>query len=73
MVLGKKVEKMFFRPDEVCKILDIERTTFYRLVNQVDSPLPAVKMNESPNGHLRVPKLELERWLQEHKKDPLNE
>jgi len=67
----EKTLKQYYRPDEVCEILSINKTTFYRKVGDIENPLPAIRINKG--GSLRVPIEDFQKWIEKNKVDPVNE
>jgi len=61
--------KKCLRPDEVCEILNIDKSTFYRIVREIDEKkrLPAIKVNT----RIRILQDDLERYMQLNRVDPL--
>jgi excisionase family DNA binding protein len=51
--------KELLRPDEVAKLLKISKKQVYKLINNIDNPLPSKKIG----GLLRVPQGELNKYL----------
>lgn len=58
-----------YRPDEVAQILHVHVRTVYRHINDLDDPLPALRL--SPGGPLRIPGLAANIWLATHRVNPL--
>lgn len=52
----------YYRPDEVAELLSVDKTTIYRLIRDIDDPLPAIKLNGE--RCLRIPGQELSEWLE---------
>jgi hypothetical protein len=60
-----------YRPDEIADKLRADISTIYRLIKDIDDPLPAFRLKN--NGQLRVHGKDLNQYLESHKVDPLNE
>lgn len=60
------MSKEYYRTDEVAAFLKISKKTVYNLVNDVDDPIPSIKIGST----LRIEKTELESWLERQKKKP---
>ncbi len=60
-----------YRPDEIADKLHVDVCTVYRMIKDIDDPLPAFRLNT--NGQLRVYGRDLNSYLENHKVDPLNE
>jgi excisionase family DNA binding protein len=58
--------KEFLRPDEVAIMLDICKKTVYSLINNMDNPLPSIKIG----GVKRIKRSELEKWLKNQNEKP---
>lgn len=59
-----------YRPDEIADKLSVDISTVYRLIKDIDDPLPAYRLKN--NGQLRVHGQELNAYLNNHKVYPLN-
>lgn len=59
-----------YRPDEVAKVLSISTRSVYRKIQDVEDPLPAIRMSR---GTLRIPGDKLNQYLERHQVDPLEE
>ena len=59
------MNKEFYRPDEIAKIMNVSKATVYRLINQIDDPLPAKKFK----GFLRIKASEFDEWIERHHYD----
>ncbi len=64
-------DKKFYTPTRVAELLSVNRCTVYRMIRSIEEPLPAVRLKG--NGQLRISGLELNKYLEEHEVDPLNE
>jgi excisionase family DNA binding protein len=51
----------YYRPDEVAEILNVDKSSIYRMIKDIEDPLPAIKLN---GGCLRIPGQELSEWLE---------
>lgn len=58
-----------YRPDEVAEKLHVHIRTIYRHVNDLDDPLPSLRLK--PGGPLRIPGLLANRWLARRRVNPL--
>jgi excisionase family DNA binding protein len=47
------------RPDEVAKLLKISLKSVYKLINNIENPLPSKKIG----GTIRIPQKALEKYL----------
>lgn len=61
----------YYRPDEIAEMLNVDRSTVYRLVKDVNDPLPAVRIGG--NGPYRVHGADLQEWLGKHRVKPEEE
>jgi excisionase family DNA binding protein len=52
-----------YRPDEVAEKLNIDKSTVYRMINDVEDPLPAYRLGT----HLRIHGKELNAYLERRK------
>lgn len=57
-----------YRPDEIASKLNIDRSTVYRLINEVGDPIPAYKL--SGTGALRALGSDLNEWLERRRVRP---
>ena len=57
-----------YRPDEIARILNIDRSTVYRLINEIGDPMPAYKL--SGTGALRALGSDLNEWLKRRRVQP---
>ncbi len=64
-------ESKCYTPLRVSEILAVDISTIYRLIRDIDHPLPAFRLKS--NGQLRVHGKEINKYLEDHKVDPLNE
>lgn len=61
-----------YRPDEIASILNIgDVSTVYRMIRNIEDPLPAFKLKK--NGQIRVRGFEINKYVEDHKIDPLEE
>lgn len=58
----------YYRPDEVAEMLNVHKSTLYRLINDKTDPLPAIKL--TGEGKLRIPGKELSEWLERRRVNP---
>lgn len=58
----------YYRPDEVAEILSVHRSTLYRMINDTNDPLPAIRL--TGEGKLRIPGKELSEWLERRRVRP---
>jgi len=58
--------KELLRLDEVAKILKISKKTAHRLINDIENPLPSVKVL----GSFRVKASDLEHYIKKNKHKP---
>ena len=59
-----------YRPDEVAAKLHVNIRTIYRHVNDIDDPLPSIRL--APRGPIRIPGSELNKWLERRRVNPLD-
>lgn len=64
-------ESRCYTPVRVAEMLSVDISTVYRLIRDMYDPLPAFRLKT--NGQLRVHGKEINKYLEEHKVDPLNE
>ncbi len=64
-------DKKFYSPTRIAEILAINKCTVYRMVNNIEDPLPAVRLKR--NGQLRVNGKDLNEYMSSHEVDPVNE
>ena len=64
-------EQRCYTPLRVSEILSVDISTVYRLIRDIDDPLPAFRLKN--NGQLRVHGKDLNTYFEDHKVDPLNE
>lgn len=64
-------ENRCYTPVRVSEILSVDISTIYRIIRDIDDPLPAFRLKT--NGQLRVHGKELNSYFEDHKVDPLNE
>lgn len=60
-----------YRPDEIAAKLNAALSTVYRLIKDIDDPIPAFRLKN--NGQMRVYGRDMNAYLENHKVDPLNE
>ena len=58
----------YYRPDEIADILNVDRSTVYRMIRDIADPLPAYRINEK--GPLRVHGKDINMYLETHKVRP---
>jgi len=63
-----KFNDRYYRPDELAGILNVDRTTVYRMIRDVLDPLPAYRLTE--RGPLRVHGKDINAYLENHKVRP---
>lgn len=61
----------YYRPDEVAELLGVDKCTVYRMIKNIEDPLPAVRIGE--HGPLRVHGRDLQKWLDGHQVKPEDE
>ena len=61
-----------YRPDEIAKKWDVNVRTVYRMVKDIDDPLPAFRPN-GKKGVIRVKGSVLNEWTEQNKVNPLEE
>jgi len=64
--LIRGIKKAFLLPYEVGELLRIPKKRVYDLINDIDNPLPSIKLGYS----LRVPVADLAVWLEERRHRP---
>ena len=64
-------EKRCYSPVHVAEVLATDICTVYRMIRNIENPLPAFKLKS--NGQLRVHGKDLNEYLSKNKVDPLNE
>lgn len=60
-----------YRPDEVASILNVDISTVYRMIKNINNPLPAFKLKEK--GQIRLKGSEINEYIENQKIDPLEE
>jgi excisionase family DNA binding protein len=58
----------YYRPDEIADILNVDRSTVYRMIRDIADPLPAYRINDK--GPLRVHGKDINKYLESHKVRP---
>jgi len=58
----------YYRPDEIADILNVARSTVYRMIRDIADPLPAYRINDK--GPLRVHGKDINKYLESHKVRP---
>lgn len=58
----------YYRPDEVAELLSVDKTTVYRMIRDIDDPLPAIKL--VGDRCLRIPGQGLSEWLERRRVNP---
>lgn len=53
--------KEYLRPDEVAEKLKISKKTVYKLINEIENPMPSVRIG----GQLRIKTVDLEKYVDE--------
>jgi excisionase family DNA binding protein len=61
----------YYRPDEIAELLNVDKGTVYRLIRDIEDPLPALRL--SKKGALRVAGRDLQEWMENHKVHPEDE
>ena len=61
----------YYRPDEIAKLLNVDKGTVYRMIRNIEDPLPALRL--SNNGPLRVAGRDLQEWMEKHRVRPEDE
>ena len=64
-------EDRSYRPDEIAEKLNVDRSTIYRIIRQINNPLPAYRIKEQ--GQLRCFGRDINKYLENHKVAPHNE
>jgi len=64
-------EERCYSPVHVAEVLAIDTCTVYRMIRNIENPLPAFRLKS--NGQLRVHGKDLNEYLRKNKVDPLNE
>lgn len=60
-------EARYYRADEIARMLSVSKRTVYRMMNDIDNPLPASRVR----GCLRVKGTAINEYLERNKKDPV--
>ena len=58
----------YYRPDEIADMLNVDRSTVYRMIRDIADPLPAYRINDK--GPLRVHGKDINKYLESHKVRP---
>ena len=66
-----ELAERYYRPDEIADLLSVDRCTVYRMIKDLNDPLPAMRIGGK--GSLRVHGKDLAKWLEEHKVKPEEE
>ena len=64
----KSFKDRYYRPDEIADVLNVARSTVYRMIRDIADPLPAYRINDK--GPLRVPGKDINKYLVSHKVRP---
>ena len=64
-------ENRCYTPVRVAEMLSVDISTVYRLIRDIDDPLPAFRLKN--NEQLRVHGKEINKYLEDHKVDSLYE
>jgi len=64
-------EDRCYTPLRVSQILSVDISTIYRIIRDINDPLPAFRLKN--NGQLRVHGKELNKYFEDHRVDPLYE
>jgi len=66
--MGIFKEDRCYRPDEIADQLHVDKSTVYRLIKDMDHPLPAFRIKEQ--GQLRCYGRDINKYLEDHKVRP---
>lgn len=58
----------YYRPDEVAELLNVDRSTVYRMIKDIDNPLPALRL--CGRGLYRIHGKDLEVWMEKNMVTP---
>jgi len=64
----KSFKDRYYRPDEIAGVLNVARSTVYRMIRDIADPLPAYRINDK--GPLRVHGKDINMYLASHKVRP---
>ena len=64
----KSFKDRYYRPDEIADVLNVARSTVYRMIRDIAEPLPAYRINDK--GPLRVHGKDINKYLVSHKVRP---
>ena len=64
----KSFKDRYYRPDEIAAVLNVARSTVYRMIRDIADPLPAYRINDK--GPLRVHGKDINKYLVSHKVRP---
>ena len=64
----KSFKDRYYRPDEIAAVLNVARSTVYRMIRDIADPLPAYRINDK--GPLRVHGKDINKYLESHKVRP---
>jgi len=62
-------DKRSYRPDEIAERIEVHISTVYRMINDIDNPLPAFRIKRQ----LRVNGAAANRYFEKQKVNPLEE
>lgn len=62
-------DKRSYRPDEVADRIEVHVSTVYRMIRDIDDPLPAFRLGRQ----LRINGAEANRYFEQKKVNPLEE
>lgn len=62
-------DKRSYRPDEVADRIEVHVSTVYRMIRDIDDPLPAIRLGRQ----LRINGAEANRYFERKKVNPLEE
>lgn len=60
-----------YYPFQVADILEVHKSTIYRMIRDIDDPLPAFRLRR--NGRLKINGRELNKFIEKHKINVLEE
>lgn len=58
----------YYRPDEVAELLSVDRSTVYRMIKDIEDPLPAIRL--CGKGLYRIHGNDLKAWMDRHQVNP---
>jgi predicted DNA-binding transcriptional regulator AlpA len=72
--MGKKLfrDDRSYRPDEVAEIWNMSIKSIYRMINDIDNPLPAFRPY-GVGGCIRIKGNVLNKWTEKNQVNPLEE